>query len=152
MIDLFTKLSVAATMHEQSSQKVGHALLARWVLLFPAPRHLVTDQGANFQSAIVPNLCTIWRIDKLGTTAYNTAGNGACERLNQTIKHGLQKMLNEKMMEDWDVGHTEVMFANNRSVHSTIGFTPYFLMFAVEARIPSEILLGLPEVERSPAS
>ena len=31
------------------------------------------------------------------------------------------------------------------------GFTPYFLMFAVEARIPSEILVDLPQMERTPA-
>ena len=61
-------------------------------------------------------------------------------------------MLNEQRMEEWDTVHSEVMFAYNTSVPSTTGFTPYFLMFAVEARIPSEILVGLPELERRPAA
>ena len=113
---------------------------------------MLTDQRANFESAIVQNLCTLWRIQKVLTTAYHPAGNGACDRLNKTIKRGLQKMQNEKMMEDWDLVHSEVMFAYNTNVHSTTGFTPYFLMFGVEAHIPSEILAGLPEMEHTPAA
>ena len=113
---------------------------------------MLTDQGANFESAVVQHLSTIWRIDKIRNRAYHPAGNGACERLNQTSKRGLQKMVNEKKIEEWDVILREVMFAYNTSVHSTIGFTPYFLMFGVEARIPSEILVGLPEMERRPGA
>ena len=61
-------------------------------------------------------------------------------------------MLNEQCLEEWDMVRSEVMFAYNTSVHSTTGFTPYFLMFGVEARVPSEILRGLPEIVRTPAA
>ena len=116
------------------------------------PRRLLTDQGANFESAIVQNLCTIWRIDKVRTKTYHPARNGARYRLNQSIKPGLQKMMNDKRMEECDVVLSEVMFAYNTSVHSTTGFTPYFLMFGVEERIPSEILFGVPDMQRTPAA
>ena len=144
MNDLFTKFGLAAPMPDQSAQTVADTLLARWVLLFGAPRRLRTDQGANFESAIVPNLCTIWRIDKVPTTAYHPAGTGACERLNQTIKRGLQKTLNEKRMEDWDVVLSEVMFAYYTSVHTTTGFTPYFLRFVWRSAYPARFLLAYP--------
>ena len=61
--DLFTKFGVAAPMQEQSAQTVADALLSRWVLIIGAPRRLLTDKGANFESAIVLILCTVWRID-----------------------------------------------------------------------------------------
>ena len=61
-------------------------------------------------------------------------------------------MLNERRMGELDVLLSEVMFAYNTSVHSKTGFTPYFLMFGVEARFSSEILVGLPEMERTPAA
>ena len=82
-------------------------------------------------------LCPIWRIDKLHNTASQVEGNCACERLNQTIKQGLQTKLNEKWSEEWDVVLRAVMFAYNTSVYSTTGFTPYFLIFGVDARVPS---------------
>ena len=61
-------------------------------------------------------------------------------------------MLKDTKLEEWDAVLSEVMFAYNASVHRTTGFTPIFLMFGVEARIPSEILVGLPEIERNPAA
>ena len=87
MINLLTKFGVAAPMPDQSEQTVADALLSQWVMLIRAPpRRLLTDQGANFESALVQKRWTIWPIDKLRTTAYNPADNGACERLKQTIK------------------------------------------------------------------
>ena len=72
-------------MPEQSAQTVADALLSRWVLLVGAPRRLRIDQGANFESAVVQNLWTIWRIDKVRTKAYDHLGKRALKRLNQTI-------------------------------------------------------------------
>ena len=46
-------------------------------------------------------------------------------------------MLNEKRLEERDFVLSEVLFAKNKSVQSTPGFTPYFLMFGVEVRVPS---------------
>ena len=151
MIELFTKFGVAATIPEQSSQTVADTILSRWLLLFGALRRLLTYQQANFESAVVQILCTIWGIDKVCTTAYHSPGNRACERLNQTSKDGLQKMLKEKRTEEWDVILSEVLFAYNTSVHSTTGFTPYFHIFGVEEHIPSDILVGFPEMEPTPA-
>ena len=44
------------------------------------------------------------------------------------------------------------LFAYHTSVHSTSGLTLSFLFFDVEARIPSEIVVGLAEVKRTPAA
>ena len=55
-------------------------------------------------------------------------------------------------MEEWDVVMSQYMFAFKTSLHSTMGFPPSFFMFGVEARVFSEILLGLPEMERTPAA
>ena len=63
-------------------------------------------------------------------------------RAEQLLQHPIPSM---------DVVLSEVLFAYNRSVQSTTGFTPYFLLFGVEALVPSEILIGLPEMERRPA-
>ena len=61
-------------------------------------------------------------------------------------------MLNENSLEEWDGVFSEIMIAYNTNVHSTTGFTSYILMFGAEARIPSEILVSLLEIKRTPAA
>ena len=121
-------------------------------MIYCAPFRLLSDQGANFESSIFTNLCTLWRIQKRRTTAYHPAGNGACERVNRTLKKGLQKLLNEQNLNEWDTVLPHVVFAYNTSVHSSTHFTPFFLMFGTEARIPAEIVVGRPPFELKPAA
>ena len=61
---------------------------------------------------------------EIRTTAYHPAGNGAGERLNQTIKRGMQRVLHGEHLDQWVVALSEVMFAYNTSVHTATGFTP----------------------------
>ncbi|KAF0096477.1 MAG: hypothetical protein FD144_5878, partial [Rhodospirillaceae bacterium] len=152
VVDLFTKYLVAIPLPNQLATTVGEAFLHHWVLIFGAPMRLLTDRGLNFESAVIANLCTMWRIDKVRTTAYHPAGNGACERVNQTIKHGLAKTLNERQLEKWDSALPSVVFAYNTSTHTTTGFTPQLLMMGSEARVPSEVLIGSPDLEKTPAA
>ncbi len=70
------------------------------------------------------------------TTAYHPAGNGACDRVNQTIKKGIKKLLNEKDLEKWDSVLPMAVFAYNSTLHTATGFTPFSLMFGEEARFP----------------
>ena len=60
--------------------------------------------------------------------------------------------MNEKRLDEWDVALTEFMIAYKKCEHNTTCFTPSFIIFGVEARIPSEILQGLPEMARTPAA
>ena len=152
IIDVFTKYTVAVPMPNQLAVTVAEAFLHQWILRFGAPRRLLTDRGVNFESATISNLCSVWRIDKVRTTAYHPAGNGACERVNQTSKKGLAKVLNQRQLDKWDLALPHVLFAYNTSVHTATGFTPQFLMMGSEARVPSEVQIGIPPAELSSSS
>ena len=52
-------------MTDQTAQTVVDALLARWILLLGAQRRILSDQGANFESAQVQNLSALLRIEKV---------------------------------------------------------------------------------------
>ena len=139
-------------MPDKSAHTVANALLSRWGLFIGAHRRRLKDKGAKFKSGTVQNLCSLYQNDKVRTTASHPAGNAGCEIPKQTITRGLQKILNEKRLEEWAFVLSEVSFAKNICVPGTTVFTPYFLMFGLEARIVSEILVGLPEMERTPAA
>ena len=44
------------------------------------------------------------------------------------------------------------MFSNNTAVHTSTSFTPQFLMFGEEARVPSEVMIGIPKLEQNPSA
>ena len=125
MIDLFTRFAVAVPVPDMSAQTVIDAVLMKWFLVFGAPRRIHSDQGTNFESAAFGNFCALWNVMKSRTTAYHPAGNGACERVNQTLNRGVQKILNEKNLENWDLILPLAVFSYNSTVHSTTEFTPF---------------------------
>jgi len=74
------------------------------------------------------------------SSAYHPQSNGLDERLNQTLKASLQKLVNDKQ-DDWDDLIDEVLFAYRTSRQNTTKFTPFFIMNNREAKLPIEASL-----------
>ena len=74
----------------------------------------------------------------LVTSAYHQQSNGLDERLNQTLKAALQKLVNESQ-DDWDQLIDYVLFAYRTSKQDSSKFTPFFLMYGREATLPVDL-------------
>lgn len=55
------------------------------ILHHGAPRTLLLDWGRNFLSAVFKEVCNLYSIKKLITTAYRPQTDGQVERLNSTL-------------------------------------------------------------------
>ena len=71
------------------------------------------------------------------TSAYHPQLNGLDERLNQTLKASLQKLVNDQQ-DDWDDLVDDVLFAYRTSRQDSTKFTPFFVIYNREARLPIE--------------
>ena len=65
-----------------------------------ASQILLTDQGKNFESKLIAELCDLLQIDKWRTTAYHPQCDGQVERFNRTLI--ILSMHVEKYQKDWD--------------------------------------------------
>ncbi len=74
------------------------------------------------------------------SSAYHPQSNDLDERLNQTLKASLQKLVNDKQ-DDSDDLIDEVLFAYQTSRQNTTKFTPFFIMHNHEAKLPIEASL-----------
>ena len=71
---------------------------------------------------------------------------------NQTLKNSLVKILSEAQQDSWDLYLNFAVFSYNLSVHSSTGFTPFFLTFGAEARLAPDIVFGTPSSNASAAN
>ena len=147
IIDCFTRYAIAIPIPDQSSSVIISATVGNYITLYGTPRRILTDQGRNFLSSEFSYFCNFFRIHKLQTTSYHPQSNGICERFNQSLKSGLRKVVHESLFSSWDLYLNFVVFSYNLSVHSSTGFTPFYLTFGSEARLPPDLIFGAPSTD-----
>ena len=142
IIDCFTRYAIAVPLPDQSAEVVIAAIIAHYITIYGTPRRILSDQGRNFESEEFLNFCNLFRIHKIRTSAYHPQSNGMCERFNQTLKHSLRKILSVPQQTSWDIYLNFAVFSYNLSVHSSTGFSPFYLTFGSEARLPPDLVFG----------
>ncbi len=143
VMDYFTKYLNLYAVADQRATTIAKCLFEDYVGQHGVPQSLHTDQGRQFDSDLVKELCSLLGIHKTRTSPYHAMSDGMVERANRSIKDQLAKYLYTKGGE-WDDHLKQVEFAYNTSVHSSTKHTPFFLAHGREARLPADFLLGVP--------
>ncbi|RXN12587.1 Transposon Ty3-I Gag-Pol poly [Labeo rohita] len=141
MTDVFSKFTVAVPTRDQQAETVARVLVNEWFFKFGVPGRIHSDQGRNFESQLILQLCSLYQVGKSRSTPYHPAGNGQCERFNRTL-HNLLRTLTPERKTDWASCLAQVLFCYNTTPHQTTGESPYFLMFGQVPRLPIDFLLG----------
>lgn len=141
MTDVFSKFTQAVPTSDQRAPTVAGILVREWFYKFGIPARIHSDQGRNFESALVHQLCQLYGITKTHTTPYHPQGNAQCERFNRTL-HGLLCALPAPSKAEWPRHLPQVLICYNTTIHQTTGESPYLLMFGQEPNLPVDFLLG----------
>ena len=105
-----------------------------------------TDQGRNFESTLIKEICKILGITKTRTTPYHPQSDGMIERFNRTVLNMLSAVVSDDEY-NWDLHLPTLMLAYRTSRHETTGATPFSLVYGQEAKLPEDILFNLPTAE-----
>ena len=149
--DYFTKWCEALPMANMEAATVARLFVSEFVCRFGAPESLHTDQGRNFESTLVKEMCRLLGIHKTRTTPYHPQSDGMVERLNRTIL-AMLSISTAEHERDWDLHLPAVMLAYRSSVQETTGATPFSLMFGREVCLPVDIMFGTPPTYPPPTS
>ncbi|KAK5913555.1 hypothetical protein CgunFtcFv8_008078 [Champsocephalus gunnari] len=141
MTEVFSKYTQAVPTKDQTALTVAKVLVDSWFNRFGVPKRIHSDQGRNFESALIRQVCQLYGIEKSRTTPYHPQGNGQCERFNRTL-HDLLRSLPPEKKRVWPKYISQLVWAYNTSAHRSTGNTPYGLMFGVPPRVPADFLLG----------
>uniref|UniRef100_A0A3B5A6B9 Integrase catalytic domain-containing protein n=1 Tax=Stegastes partitus TaxID=144197 RepID=A0A3B5A6B9_9TELE len=147
--DYFRRYANLFPMKDQRAVTVAKIIFEDYVRQHGVPESIHTDQGRQFESDLIKHLCQLLGITKTRTTPYHSQSDGMVERLNRTLKDQLAKYIAQTGGE-WDQFLPQVELAYNSSVHSSTGFSPFFLVHGREPNLPLDVILNCSPTVTSP--
>lgn len=150
LTDHFTKYAVAIPTANQKARTVAKCLWENFIVHYGIPERLHTDQGPDFESHLIKELCDLAGIQKTRTTPYHPRGNPV-ERFNRTLLSMLGT-LEPEQKQRWKEYVKPLVHAYNCTRNEVTGYTPYELMFGRCPRLPVDIAFGLPVRDASSTS
>ena len=141
--DYFTKWSEAYPIPNMEAITVAKCVVNEFICRFGVPEQLHSDQGRNFESKVIKNICDLLQIRKTRTSPYHPQSDGLVERFNRTLLNLLSIAVVDAE-RDWGVQLPLLMFAYRTSMHETNGVTPFEMMFGREVVLPEHLMFNLP--------
>ena len=135
--DYYTKPTEAFALKDMKAETIARVFVDEIICRHSAPVKLLSDQGRNFMSEVVAEVCKYFGTKKINSTSYRPQTNGFTERFNRTICEMLSSYVNDRQ-SDWDSFLPIVLFAYRVSRQSSSDESPFKLMYSRLARLPSE--------------
>ncbi|XP_062582872.1 uncharacterized protein K02A2.6-like [Saccostrea cucullata] len=135
--DYFFKWVEAFPVPDQTARATAKVLL-EIVSRFGCPLSLHSDQGRNFESNIIAEMCSFLQIKKTRTTPRNPKGNGLVERFNRTLIQMIRAYI--IMDDEWDIYLSCVTAAYRSTPQESTGLTPNMLIFGQGVRLSCEVV------------
>ena len=140
--DHFTRYAQAYPSKTQTALATAKLLWNNFIVHYGFPNKIISDQGCNFESELIANLCEVAGVQKLRTSPYHPQTNGQCERFNSTLLNMLGTLTPEQK-KDWKTYVPAMVHAYNCTRNTATGYSPYYLLFGRDPRLPIDVEFGL---------
>ena len=140
MKDALTRYVETMAIEDKSAEMVVDAFIQCVIYRHGAVGTLVSDNGREFVNKLFAQVAQLLKIKHHTITEYNPRANGLAENHMRTMKDALSIYCDESQ-KDWDLHLNGVSAAYNTTINSQTGFTPFFMLYGREARLPSEMWL-----------
>ncbi|XP_023190648.1 uncharacterized protein LOC111608786 [Xiphophorus maculatus] len=139
--DHFTRYAQAYISKDQKASTVAKILVEKFFVHYGLPARIHSDQGRDFESRLIKELLQMLGIKKSRTTPYHPQGDPQPERFNRTLLSMLGT-LNPSQKQKWSQHISLLVHAYNCTRNDATSYSPYYLMFGREARLPVDLCFG----------
>ncbi|XP_037396199.1 uncharacterized protein LOC119263809 [Pygocentrus nattereri] len=94
-MDYFTRYINLFPLKDQRAITVAQCIFEEYIRHHGIPETIHTDQGRQFDSDLMKQLCRMLGIEKTRTSPYHAQSDGMVERLNRTLKDQLAKYMSQ---------------------------------------------------------
>ena len=140
--DHFMHYSQAFITPSQTARVTAQTLWEKYFVYYGFPEMIISDQGRNFESKLIAELCEMSGVKKLCTTPYHPQSNGSCKQFNSTLINMLGTLPKEKKA-NWKDQLATLVHVYNCTRSTATGFCPYYLMYGRQPKLPIDILFGV---------
>jgi transposase InsO family protein len=140
VVDHFSKMAHFIPCHK--SDNTSHAadlFFTEIVRLHGVPNTIVSDRDAKFLSHFWRTLWFKLETKLLFSTTYHPQMDGQTDVVNRTLSTMLRAVLKTNL-KLWKECLPHIEFAYNRSVHSTMKVSPFYVVYDFNPRAPIDLL------------
>ena len=130
LIDLFTGFVLLFPIMNQKAREIAQALLAMFAIIGP-PKILESDNAPQLVGDIIRAFNELVGVNQRPITPWHPQSNGRVERMNQTVRHAVRKLL-EGTSVDWEKAIPFIQMTINRKLTRRTGLSPFEMMFGRE--------------------
>ena len=139
--DHFTRYAQAYVTKDQKATTVAKVLVEKFFVHYGLPSRIHSDQGRDFESRLIKELLGMLGIKKSRTSPYHPQGDPQPERFNRTLLSMLGT-LQPGQKQKWSQYVSSLVHAYNCTRNDATGYSPYYLMYGREARLPIDLCFG----------
>ena len=136
-IDYFTKWVEAVTFKSVTKKAVVDFVHSNIICRFGIPKIIITDNAMNLNSHLMKEICEQFKIVHRHSTHYHPKANKDVKAANKNIKKILRKMVQGS--RQWHEKLPFALMGYRTTVRTSVGATPYLLVYGTEAVIPAEV-------------
>ena len=134
---LASKYPEAIPLKEISAEAVAEGMLEIWSCT-GIPKEILKDQGTQFMSKLLKQLCSRLRIKMVRSSPYHPQTNGALERFHGTLVPMLRKLTEDH--GQWPGQLKFCLYAMLTMPHRDTGFSPFEVVYGCNLHTPLELL------------
>jgi hypothetical protein len=147
-VDKFTKwIEVRPVAKETSEEAVK--FIGDIKHRFGVPNRIITDLGAAFTGSVFWDFFQDNTIDIYYSSVAHPRSNGQVERANDMVLQALKDRIYNnasKYATRWLVELPHMIWGLRTQVNSSTGFSPFFLVYGSEAKLPTDVAFGAPRI------